>query len=82
MNKCVYPPGKPAQASYLSTGVVEGGEGEQGLALGVEGDDVLENGVVLSPVQRLEVVGSHYVNILLPGYASKVDDLLGVPRLE
>ena len=38
--------------------------------------------MVLSPVKSLEIVGSHDIDVLLPGYTGKKDDFLCVSRFQ
>ena len=73
---------KDVHGSNLSTGIVEAGQRLHGPALGVEADDVLHDLRLPPPVQSLEVVGRHHVDVFLPRYAGKEDDLFRVTGLQ
>lgn len=55
------------RSQHLSTGLVKAGEQVERASFCVEADDVLHDLWVVPPVQRLQVVGCHYVNFLLSG---------------
>lgn len=72
----------PVKVSDLRTSIIESCQRVQCSALGVETYDVLHDFWVFAPVQGLQVVGSHYVNLLLSGYIGKEADFLCVTWLQ
>lgn len=64
--------------TYLCTSIVETSKRIKRSSLGVKRNDVFHDLRVFAPVERLKVVGRHYVNFFLPGHTSKEDDFLRV----
>mmetsp|Transcript_20369 Transcript_20369/g.24457 ORF Transcript_20369/g.24457 Transcript_20369/m.24457 type:complete len:252 (-) Transcript_20369:2917-3672(-) len=52
------------------------------MSLCIELDDCLHDFRIIVPVQRLQIVGCHDVNLFLAAHTSKENNLLGIPRLK
>ena len=65
--------------TYLGAGVVESAQRVERSPLRVEQNDVLHDGRIRAPVQRLQIVGGHDVDVALPRYAGEEHNLFGVP---
>lgn len=68
--------------TYLSTGLVEGSQWFERTPFGIEANDILHDLWVLAPVQRLQVVCCHHVDLFLAWHTREEHNLFRVSRLQ